>query len=161
MTISLNGWQVPGYETKVSCGFKLAGEDLSGSGSFIVNSDNGVKASVVRVVTKVPYDEVNKLTELINRSKALDGNGARIILTVNSDITNAFKVRKVKFDGDVKAAEDEKVKAWNVTFSLLEVLSKSEREQQQLDGKAHENINAQAVDGHNNIQQSFENSIGP
>ncbi len=161
MTISLNGWQVPGYETKVNCGFKLEGEDLSGSGSYIVNSDNGVKASLVNVVTKIPYDDVNQLTELITKSKALDDNGGRITRTVNSDITKAFKVRKVKFDGNVKAREDEKVKAWIVTFNLLEVLSKSEREQQQLDGKATENINAVAVDGHNSIQQSFAKAIGP
>jgi hypothetical protein len=97
----------------------------------------------------------------VTKSKALDDNGARVIYTVNSDVTEAFKVRKVKFDGDVKANDDEEVKGWVVTFKLLEVLSKSEREQQQLDGKAAENTQAQSVDGHNTVQQSFENAAGP
>jgi hypothetical protein len=159
--ISIDSWQVPGYGTKVNCGIKLAGEDLSGAGSYLVTSDNGVKAAVVSVVTKIPYEDKKQLAQLVTKSKALDSNGARIVRTVNSDVTEAFKVRKVKFDGDVKATEDEEVKAWVVTFKLLEVLSKSEREQQQLDGKALENTNAQAVDGHKSIQQSFDKAVGP
>jgi hypothetical protein len=161
MTISLNSWQVPGYETKVNCGFKLAGEDLSGGGSYLVSADNGVKASIVSVATKIAYVDNRELAELVTKSKALDENGARIIYTINSDITEAFKVRKVKFDGDVKANDDEEVKGWVVTFKLLEVLSKSEREQQQLDGKSVENTKTQAVDGHNSVQQSFDNAVGP
>ena len=161
MTISLDSWQVPGYQTKVNCGFKLAGEDLSGGGSYLVNSDNGVKAAVLSVVTHIPFVDKSELAELVTKSKSLDENGARVIRTVNSDVSEAFKVRKVKFDGQVKAVEDEEVKAWVVTFKLLEVLSKSEREQQQLDGKAVENTQTQAVDGHNSVQQSFDNSAGP
>lgn len=159
--ITLDGWQVPGYETKINCGFKLAGEDLSGAGSYIISSDNGVKAAVLSVTTKIPFIDKTELAELITKAKALDENGARIISTVNCDVAESFKVRKVKFDGELKATEDEEVKAWVVTFKLIEVLSKSEREQQQLDGKAAENTQTQAVNGHNNLQQTFETSEGP
>lgn len=154
--ISINGWQVPGYETRVNCGFKLAGEDLSGAGSFLISADNGIKAAVLSVSTKIPFVDESELGKLITLSKELDADGARVVSTVNSSVASAFKVRKVKFDGEVKATEIEDEKAWLVTFKLLEILSKSEREQQQLDQVANNNITAQAVDGHNNVQQQFE-----
>ncbi len=159
--IALEGWQVPGYETKVRCGFKLAGEDLSGAGSFLITTDNGVKASVLSVTTKVAFIDKDLLTELITKSKQLGKNGERLLHTVNCDIAEVFKVRKVKFDGEIKAVEDEQVKAWNVSFNLLEVLSKSEREQQQIDSNAAKNVETQANDGHNSVQEQFENAKGP
>jgi len=158
--ISLNGWQVPGYETKIKCGFKLAGDDLSGFGSFSLASDNGVKPAILSVVTKIPFVDKSQLADLVTRAKELDGNGARIISTVNCDVAESFKVRKVKFDGELNAVEDDSMKAWVVNFRLLEVLSKSEREQQQLDGIAQENAHAQSTDGHNSLQQQFENVEG-
>ena len=161
MTISIDGWQVPGFDTKVSAGVKLAGDDLSGGGSLGLSSDNGVKPGVLTVNTKVPFTKIDLLTELIDRSKALDENGARVVRTVNSNIAKAYKIRKAKFDGEIKATEDEVLRLWSVSFKLLEVKSKSEREQQQIDGQASENINSQSTDGHANIQQQFEKSIGP
>ena len=158
--ISINGWQVPGYETKIKCGFKLIGDDLSGFGSFSLSSDNGVKAAVLSVVTKIPFVDKAELAELVTKAKELDENGARVISTVNCDVAEAFKVRKVKFDGEFNAIEDETLKAWVVNFKLLEVLSKSEREQQQLDGTAQENAQAQSTDGHNSLQQQFEHVEG-
>jgi len=159
--IYIGDWQVPGYETRVNCGFKLAGEDLSGAGSFLISTDAGVKAAVLSVTTKIPFIESSGLAKLINKSKALDENGARIVSIVNSDVATAFKVRKVKFDGEIKATELEDVKAWSVSFKLLEVISKSEREQQQLDAKANSNTKPQAKDGHNNVQAQFEKVTGP
>jgi hypothetical protein len=158
--ISLNGWQVPGYETKIKCGFKLAGDDLSGFGSFSLASDNGVKPAVLSVTTKIPFVDKSQLAELITRAKALDKNGARMISTVNCDVAESFKVRKVKFDGELNAIEDDSMKAWVVSFKLLEVLSTSEREQQQLDNTAQENAQMQSTDGHNSLQQQFENVEG-
>lgn len=159
--ISIDGWRVPGYETKVSCGIKLAGDDLSGFGSFALNSDDGVKPAVVSVTTKIPFLDSDELADLITMAKGTDDNGARIVRTINSDVTQAYKVRKAKFDGDVKSVEDEEVQAWIVTFKLLEKLSTAERTQQQIDGTAAENSQTQVVDGHNSVQHAFENSDGP
>jgi len=158
--IALDGWQVPGYETKIKSGFKLAGDDLSGFGSFSLSSDNGVKPAVLSVVTKIPFSDKSQLAELVTKAKALDDNGARVISTVNCDVAESFKVRKVKFDGEFNAVEDDSMKAWVVSFKLLEVLSKSEREQQQLDGAAQENTQTQSTDGHNSLQQKFESVEG-
>lgn len=158
--ISINGWQVPGYDTKINCGVKLAGEDLSGAGSYLISTDSGVKAAVLSVTTNIPFVDHKELAQLITKAKDLDENGARKIYTVNSDVASAYKVRKVKFDGEVKTNEAEDVKGWIITFKLLEVLSKSEREQQQLDNKTNSNINAQVNDGHNNVLEQFEKVTG-
>ncbi|CAM3319862.1 hypothetical protein MOVI109754_23205 [Moritella viscosa] len=80
---------------------------------------------------------------------------------MNCDVAESFKVRKTKFDGEMSATEDEEVKAWIVSFNLLEVMSKSEREQLQLDGEASNNTTPQSTDGHNSLQQQFENVDGP
>ncbi|SHO28017.1 Putative uncharacterized protein [Moritella viscosa] len=159
--IALDGWQVPGYETKIKCSFKLAGEDLSGYGSLTLSSDNGVKPAVLSVTTKIPFKDKAELAKLISKAKELDEHGARIIRTVNCDVAESFKVRKTKFDGEMSATEDEEVKAWIVSFNLLEVMSKSEREQLQLDGEASNNTTPQSTDGHNSLQQQFENVDGP
>jgi hypothetical protein len=159
--ITLNGWQVPGYETRINCGIKLPSEDLSGIGSFALSSDNGIKPGVVSVTTKIPFVDAADLAELITRAKQLDVNGARAVLTINSQITEAYKIRKVKFDGDINAAEEEGKKGWQVTFKLLEVLSTAERTQQKLDGTAAENSQTQAVDGHKTLQNAFDKSEGP
>ena len=158
--ISINSWQVPGYNTKINCGVKLAGEDLSGVGSYLISTDNGVKAAVLSVTTHIAFVDHKELAELITKAKDLDENGARKIYTVNSDVASAYKVRKVKFDGEVKTVEAEDVKGWIVTFKLLEVLSKSEREQQQLDNKTNSNTKTQANDGHNNVLEQFEQATG-
>ncbi|WP_299002301.1 hypothetical protein [uncultured Shewanella sp.] len=159
--ITLNGWQVPGYETKVKCGFKLAGEDLSGAGSFLINADNGIKAAILTVTTKVPFVDVTQLKELVTKAKALDENGARVAYTINCDVASAFKVRKAKFDGEVSAIEEDEAKAWMVSFRLTELLSKSEREQQQLDKTAISNTQVVASDGHNEVQDKFAAQDGP
>lgn len=159
--ITLNGWQVPGYETRINCGIKLPSEDLSGTGSFTLSSDKGIKPGVVSVSTKIPFVDASELAELITRAKQVDENGARTVITVNSQVTEAYKIRKAKFDSDIKATELEEVKAWQVTFKLVEVLSTAERTQQQLDGKAKENSQTQAVNGHETVQTAFEQSEGP
>jgi len=159
--ITLNGWKVPGYETKISCGVKLDGEDLSGAGSYLINADKGIKGAVVSVTTKIPFVDKSALTLLITKSKTLDENGARQVFTINSDITEAYKVRKAVFDGEIKTIEDEDVHAWVVSFKLLERQSKSEREQQQRDATAANNSTSQVNNGHVSVQQAFDKVEGP
>ncbi len=159
--ITLNGWQVPGYEMRINCGIKLPSDDLSGFGSFALSGDKGVKPGVVTVNTKIPFVDEGELAELIAQAKSIDENGARTVFTSNSKVTEAYKIRKAKFNGEITATELEDVKAWPVTFQLLQVLSTAERSQQQIDGQAKENSQTQAVDGHTTVQKAFEQSEGP
>ncbi|MCF6442360.1 hypothetical protein L1077_23310 [Pseudoalteromonas luteoviolacea] len=159
--ISIDGWQVPGYDTKVSAGIKLAGSDLSGFGSFSLSADNGVKPGVLNVKTKIAFVDSNELASLITKAKALDENGARVEYTINNDLAEAYKIRKAKFDGEVKATELEDLKGWQVSFKLLEVRSVSEREQQQLDETSNQVSEQQSTDSQAQIQQKFEQVEGP
>nr|WP_247687320.1 hypothetical protein [Pseudoalteromonas luteoviolacea] len=159
--ISIDGWQVPGYDTKVSAGIKLAGSDLSGFGSFALSSDNGVKPGILNVKTKIAFVDSDELASLITKAKALDENGARTVYTINNDLAEAYKIRKAKFDGEVKATELEDLKGWQVQFKLLEVRSVSEREQQQLDETSNQASEQQSTDSQTQIQQQFEQVEGP
>ena len=159
--ISIDGWRVPGYETKVSAAVKIKGDDASGFGSFALSLDQGIKASVLTVKTKIPFAEEHELEVLISKAKALDENGARRTYTINSPISAAYKIRRAKFDGDVKATEDEDVRAWLVSFNLLEVRSVSERQQQQLDSKGQRHAAAQSTTGHEKILAQFSEVEGP
>ncbi|MBD1582809.1 baseplate complex protein [Pseudoalteromonas sp. S16_S37] len=161
MTISLDGWQVPGFNIKVAVGVKLAGGDLSGYGSFALSSDNGVKPAIITVKTNIAMVDVAELEDLISKAKALDANGARMVYTINNAAAQAYKVRKAKFDGDVKATELEELKGWQVIFKLLEVKSISEREQQHRDKTASNNSVQQANTGHESVQSQFEQVEGP
>ena len=159
--IAIDGWQIPGYDTQVNAGVKLAGGDMSGFGSFALSSDNGVKPGVLTIKTKIAHADETDLAALITKAKALDENGARVTYTVNNALAEAYKIRKAKFDGEVKATEINDVKGWQVTFKLLEVRSISEREQQQLDTTANQNSQTQSTESHTQIQQQFENIEGP
>ena len=118
-------------------------------------------AALINDIWTLPFYKVDQLAQLIDRAKALGEYGERVVRTVNSNVAKAYKIRKAKFDGEVKASEDELLRVWLVTFRLIEVKSKSEREQQQIDGQAGENVNGQATSGHANIQQQFEKAVGP
>nr|WP_244951652.1 hypothetical protein [Pseudoalteromonas luteoviolacea] len=159
--ISIDGWQVPGYETRVNAGVKLAGGDLSGFGSFALSSDNGVKPAILTVKTKIAHADETDLAALITKAKALDENGARTVYTINNDLAEAYKIRKAKFDGEVKTTELEDVRGWQITFKLLEVRSVSEREQQQLDETSNQASEQQATDAQTQVQQQFEQVEGP
>ncbi|MDK2595198.1 hypothetical protein [Pseudoalteromonas obscura] len=159
--IAIDGWQVPGFDTQVNAGVKLAGDDMSGFGSFALSSDNGVKPGVLTVKTKIAHTDENDLAALITKAKALDENGARVTYTVNNSLAEAYKIRKAKFDGEVKATDLEDVKGWQITFKLLEVRSVSEREQQQLDETSNQASEQQSTDAQSQVQQQFEQVDGP
>lgn len=161
MSIALDGWNVPGFETRVNAGVKLAGGDMSGLGSFSLSSDQGVKSGTLTVNTKIPFNESASLALLISKAKALDENGARIIYTVNNELAAAYKIRKAKFDGDISASEIENKKGWQVAFKLVEVQSVSEREQQQLDEQATESAQPQASTSNDDVQNKFNEVEGP
>ncbi|MBB1368652.1 hypothetical protein H5154_20130 [Pseudoalteromonas sp. SR44-5] len=161
MSIALDGWNVPGFETRVNAGIKLAGGDMSGFGSFALSSDQGVKPGTLTVNTKIPFDQESELALLISKAKALDENGARIIYTINNALAQAYKIRKAKFDGEVKATELEDKRGWQVAFKLVEVQSVSEREQQQLDTVANQNAITQTTTSNDDIQNKFNEVEGP
>ncbi|NNG42732.1 hypothetical protein HJP15_07340 [Pseudoalteromonas sp. NEC-BIFX-2020_002] len=161
MTIALDGWNVPGFETRVNAGIKLAGGDMSGFGSFALSSDQGVKPGTLTVNTKIPFEQESDLALLISKAKALDENGARIIYTINNALAQAYKIRKAKFDGELKTTEIEDKRGWQVAFKLVEVQSVSEREQQQLDGEANQNATAQATTSNDEVQNKFNEVEGP
>jgi len=161
MSISLDGWNVPGYETRLNAGIKLAGGDMSGFGSFALSSDQGVKPATLSVNTKIPFIDESDLALLISKAKALDENGARVVYTITNTLAAAYKIRKAKFDGDVNASEIEDVKAWQVTFKLVEVQSVSEREQQQLDEQASISAEPQATTSNDDVQNKFNEVEGP
>lgn len=159
--IALDSWRVPGYETKIKVSMPLPNEDLSGLGSFTLDGEEGVKPAIVNVITKIKFNEANDLEALVTKAKALDDNGARVIYTISSDVTSAYKIRKGKFHGEVSATPHDEQHLWIVQFKLKEQLSTGERVQQQMDGTAAENSTAQATSGHNNIVNAFANVEGP
>lgn len=161
MSIALDGWNVPGFETRVNAGIKLAGGDMSGFGSFALSSDQGVKPGTLTVNTKIPFDQESELALLISKAKALDENGARIIYTINNALAQAYKIRKAKFDGELKTTELEDKRGWQVAFKLVEVQSVSEREQQQLDIEANQNAIAQTTASNDDVQNKFNEVEGP
>lgn len=161
MSLAIDGWNIPGFETRVDASVKLAGGDMSGFGSFALSSDQGVKPGLITVKTKIPMLDESELAALIAKSKALDENAARVVYTITNALAEAYKIRKAKFDGEVKATELEEKRAWQVTFKLVEVQSVSEREQQQLDEQATESAQPQATTSNDDVQNKFNEVEGP
>ena len=154
--IALDDNQVPGHNQKVHSSFDLAGEDLSGAGSFAVESEEGVKPKVLKVTTVIDARNPRDLASIIEWAEAEQSHGERKVYVITNELAQAMKIRKAKFSGLVSVKEHAQLKAWNVSFKLIEVLSVAERRQLQQDEINDKNTTSIAAQGHSDIIANFE-----
>lgn len=73
-----------------------------------------------------------KETAPIVVKKEIHTRVVRQTYTIGCDIARVLNIRKVRFSGRITATEQENIRAWQVTFRLVEVESPSEVMEQQL-----------------------------
>lgn len=125
--LMLSTFQVPGYGLKITGSQQIASEDMSGTSSSTTVAENGFKPKTFTVVTTIRFRDPDDLTDLSRQAESVDQNGQRTIFTVAHPTTRAMNVRQVRFTDNFSVAPMDGKKAWQVSFSLKEYDSASER----------------------------------
>ncbi|EHZ2725165.1 adenine glycosylase [Vibrio parahaemolyticus] len=134
--LSLNGIQISLKNLRISVRQQLAGQDMSGQSSSTDQAETGNKGKVLAVSGIIPFSKSESLSNLFNMAGGQQGS-ARQIYRVSNKTASTLKVREVKFQGTIRADEQESLRQWNVAFELVEHLSVPERvEQRQQDQPA-------------------------
>ncbi|MFS1902969.1 adenine glycosylase [Vibrio lentus] len=132
----LNGTQLPLKNLRISVRQQLAGQDMSGQTSATDQAETGSKGKILTVKGVIPFTKNQLLTHLFSMAEAQESD-ARQIYRISNKTAEALKIRQVKFQGVVRADEQESHRQWSVSFELVEHLSVPERvEQRQPDKPA-------------------------
>jgi hypothetical protein len=153
--ISLDGEQLPGSDFKINASFDMPSDDSSGTSSYIVKSEKGIKPKSLNVSLMLGFNQTEELDKLVKLAEKIDDNGIRKIYTIGNDLAKGMKIRQVKFDGRFNATEESGLKAWVVKFTLSEVKSVAEKQQEQLDETATQTATSSSGDAHLSVEQSF------
>ncbi|MFS1891768.1 adenine glycosylase [Vibrio lentus] len=140
----LNGVQLPLKNLRISVRQQLAGQDMSGQTSATDQAETGSKGKILTVKGVIPFTKNQLLTHLFSMAEAQD-NDARQIYRISNKTAEALKIRQVKFQGSIRADEQESHRQWSVSFELVEHLSVPERVEQRQPDKPAEQQKVQGV----------------
>ncbi|MFM2599843.1 adenine glycosylase [Vibrio fortis] len=134
--LTLDGSQLPLKNLRISVRQQLAGQDMSGQTSATDQAETGTKGKILTIKGVIPFSKNQLLTNLFSMAEALE-SGSRHIYRISNKTAEALKIRQVKFQGAVRADEQDSHRQWSVSFELVEYLSVPERvEQRQPDAPA-------------------------
>ncbi|HCJ4667686.1 adenine glycosylase [Vibrio parahaemolyticus] len=134
--LTLNGIQISLKNLRISVRQQLAGQDMSGQSSATDQAETGNKGKVLAVSGIIPFSKPEILSNLFNMAGGQQ-KSARQIYRISNKTASTLKVREVKFQGTIRADEQESLRQWSVAFELVEHLSVPERvEQRQQDQPA-------------------------
>ncbi len=127
--LALNGVLIPLKNLKVSCSKEYKEKDLSGQSSSTFQADQGDKGVLLSVSGTLAYRDEAILTQLYELFSAKDENGDRMIYRIGNRDARLYKVREVKFTGQLRSEEHETLLAWVISFSLRENFSAAEQQE--------------------------------
>ncbi len=127
--LTLNGTQLPLKNLRISVRQQLAGQDMSGQTSATDQAETGNKGKILTVKGVIQFTKKQLLTNLFSMAEAQE-DGARQIYRISNQTAEALKIRQVKFQGAIRADEQDTIRQWRVSFELIEHLSVSERDEQ-------------------------------
>ncbi|MEZ9762731.1 adenine glycosylase [Vibrio splendidus] len=134
--LTLDGSQLPLKNLRISVRQQLAGQDMSGQTSATDQAETGTKGKILTIKGVIPFSKSQLLTNLFSMAEALE-NGSRHIYRISNKTAEAMKIRQAKFQGAIRADEQDTHRQWSVSFELIEHLSVPERvEQRQPDKPA-------------------------
>ncbi|EML0281687.1 adenine glycosylase [Vibrio alginolyticus] len=132
--LSLNGIPISLKNLRISVRQQLAGQDMSGQSSSTDQAETGNKGKVLSVSGVIPFSKSETLSNLFTMAGGQDSN-ARQIYRISNNTAAALKIRQVKFQGTIRADEQESNRQWSVAFELVEHLSVPERVEQRQEDK--------------------------
>ncbi|MDP8173693.1 hypothetical protein QJU93_10030 [Pasteurella skyensis] len=124
--LALNGQGVLLHNFLATAKIKREAKDMSGQASSTKNSDKGIKAKTLTISGLIPFRNKKWLLDLVNLAEAVDKKGEQVIYRISNISAEAINMRKGVFSGDLNITE-QSVQGWNISFTLKEVDSVSEK----------------------------------
>ncbi len=142
--LTLDGTQLQLKQLKIGVRQQLAGQDMSGQTSSTDQVETGTKGKILTVKGVIPFDRAKLLTNLFSMAEALE-EGSRHIYRISNKTAEALRIRQAKFQGAIRADEQDTHRQWSVSFELVEHLSVPERIEQRQPDKPAAQQKAQGV----------------
>ena len=129
--LALNGATIPLKNCRISPSLEIKEKDTSGQTSATSSAEQGVKGQELAISGMIPFNDPTTLSTLVSLARDVDENNKRLVYVIGCDIARSLKIRQVRFAGRINATEQQSLRAWQISFTLREVLSPSERVEKQ------------------------------
>lgn len=120
-------FEIQGRNLKTSIELEIERKDLSGESSSGAFAPAGAKTQKVSVSLQIEKKNPQHLLALIRKSQENNEDGSPVIFSIANAHCAARGIRQVYFEGTVSSSDADGVQAWNVSFSLREYNSVSEK----------------------------------
>ncbi|BBL73959.1 hypothetical protein [Methylomagnum ishizawai] len=143
----LDGKKIQGHGLRVSAALPLASEDMSGNSSATPKAETGDKGKSLSVSLQIRYQDAAWLSDLIALAEGKDGNQERRMFAIQNRTAQAMGIKQVKFDGNLDVKEADRLRAWEVSFTLAEYRSTPEKVEERNPKAAARSTAAQTATG--------------
>tara|TARA_R100000656_G_scaffold6468_1_gene7769 strand:- start:698 stop:1222 length:525 start_codon:yes stop_codon:yes gene_type:complete len=123
----LGNYTVPNKQQRISISLRFEETQLGAQTSGTDTAHKGIKPKIINVYCLIPFVDVNDLTDLVSVAESVTSSGNKTIYDIVEPAANAMKVRQVQFTDTLEVREDYSLKAWGVSFALLEYKSVAEK----------------------------------
>lgn len=125
--LALDGEAIPLKSIKISPKMTIETKDKSGQSSSTTKSENGIKAKELSISGLVLFKDSALLSRLFALAEGKDSTGAGRRYRIASPVAQAINMRMGMFTGTLEATEQTDKLAWQVSFTLTEQISTSEK----------------------------------
>lgn len=122
----LGDYHVPGHDLRADLSLKFKEEDASGETSSTASAAKGTKGKKLGVTVFLRFTEEDDLRALLEVAQAKE-KGENKVYTITNLTANAAGMREGRFSGDFKVTPQEKLRVWQISFTIAEHLSVPER----------------------------------
>ncbi|MEX5920643.1 hypothetical protein [Providencia huaxiensis] len=126
ITLALDGEAIPLKNIKVNSSIQFQDKDQSGQTSSTSVAEQGIKPQELRITGVINFIDEKILTRLFTLARATE-NGKLKRYRVANNTAKAINFRIGTFTNNLDASEIDGQMAWQVTFTLREHLSVSEK----------------------------------
>lgn len=134
IVLALNGEAIPLKNLSVTPSMMFQDKDQSGQSSSTAVAEQGIKPKELRITGILPFTEKKALTRLFALAEAKDGGNLKRYRVANMT-AQAINFRIGTFTNSIDASKIEGKQAWQITFTLREHLSVSEKREARANGK--------------------------
>lgn len=134
IVLALNGEAIPLKNLSVTPSMMFQDKDQSGQSSSTAVAEQGIKPKELRITGILPFTESKALTRLFALAEAKDGGNLKRYRVANMT-AQAINFRIGTFTNSIDASKIEGKQAWQITFTLREHLSVSEKREARANGK--------------------------
>ena len=135
ITLALDGEAIPLKNIKVNPSVQFQDKDQSGQTSSTAVAEQGIKPKELRVTGVINFTDNKILSRIFALAEAKDGGKLKRYRVANHT-AKAINFRIGTFTGNIDASEIDGQMAWQVTFTLREHLSVSEKKDARAAGQA-------------------------